>query len=249
MSALTVHIVTLFPDLLDCWLDRGVVARAVERDLVTVDVVNLREFGVGRHLVTDDYPFGGGPGMVLKPEPLFDAVESLHLPAATPIILLSPRGRRFDQAGARRLAALPRFVLLAGHYEGVDQRVIDHLITEELSIGDYVLSSGELPAMVVADAAIRLVPGALGEGSAEDESFGGGLLEYPQYTRPAQYRGRPVPDVLLSGNHAAIARWRRERALEETARRRPDLLAAADLTADERSRLDEMRQEAPADHV
>lgn len=225
---LTVDIVALFPVLFESWLTQGVVARAVERDIVRVTLVNLRSFGIGRHHITDDYPFGGGPGMVLKPEPLFDAVESLHLPSGTPIILLSPRGRMFDQSVAQELSRLPRFALVAGHYEGVDQRVIDHVITDELSIGDYVLSSGELPAMVVADAVVRLVPGALSEGSAGDESFSNGLLEYPQYTRPATYRQWQVPDVLLSGHHGQIECWRREQAIETTLQRRPDLLKSSE---------------------
>jgi len=249
VTAPRIHIVTLFPELLDCWLDRGVVARAVERGLVSIDVVNLREFGVGRHLTTDDYPFGGGPGMVLKPEPLFAAVESLSLLADTPVILMSPRGRRFDQAAARRLAALSQIVLVAGHYEGVDQRVIDHLVTDEMSIGDYVLSSGELAAMVVSDAVVRLVPGALSHGSADDETFTSGLLEYPHYTRPAQFRNWTVPEVLLSGNHAEIARWRRDRSLMETARRRPDLLASAELTPDDRAILGGVARDEPPDDV
>lgn len=240
---LAIDVVTLFPSLFASWLGGGVVSRALERDLVDIRLVNLREFGIGRHLVADDYPFGGGPGMVLKPEPIFSAVDSLRLPTEAPIILMSPRGRRFDQSVAVELAGLERFALLAGHYEGVDERVREHLITDEISIGDFVLSSGELPAMVVCDAVVRLVPGALAEGSAEDESFTSGLLEYPQYTRPASFRGWEVPSVLLSGHHGEVARWRREQALLSTLQRRPDLLERAALTEADRAALQLMRSE------
>lgn len=242
---LTVHLVSLFPSIFRSWLEQGVVSRAAERGLIRIDMVNLREFGVGRHQVTDDYPFGGGTGMVLKPEPIFGAVESLRLSSSTPVMLLSPRGRRFDQAHARELAALDRFVLVSGQYEGVDERVIEHLITDEISIGDYVLSAGELAAMVVTDAVVRLLPGALSEGGADEESFTAGLLEYPQYTRPADFRDWPVPDILLSGHHARISAWRRHAAILRTARSRPDLLATADLTAEERALLDRDFPESP----
>jgi tRNA (guanine37-N1)-methyltransferase len=218
-----IDIVSLFPSIFDSWLDQGVVSRAIERGVAQVNLVNLRPFGVGRHQVTDDYPFGGGPGMVLKPEPLFAAVESLHLAPDVPVVLMSPRGQTFDQDIARELAVLSRLALIAGHYEGVDQRVVDHLVTRELSIGDYVLSSGELAAMVVCDAVVRLLRGALSAGSADDESFSSALLEHPQYTRPASFRGWTVPEVLLSGHHGQVEEWRRERAREITAERRPDL--------------------------
>jgi tRNA (guanine37-N1)-methyltransferase len=219
-----VHVITLFPQLFSCWLDQGVVSRAVARRLVDIDIVNLRNFGVGRHHITDDYPFGGGAGMVMKVEPLFDAVESLSLSADVPVILLGPTGRRFDQRVAEELSGLPRCALVCGHYEGVDERVRQHLVTDEISIGDYIVSSGEIAAMVVVDAMVRLVPGVIAETSTLEESFSEGLLEYPQYTRPAEYRGWSVPEVLLSGHHAEIARWRREQALQRTRDRRPDLL-------------------------
>ena len=235
---LTIHIVSLFPRLFQNWLEQGVVSRAIERGIVAVQLTNLREFGVGKHHVTDDYAFGGGPGMVMKPEPLFDAVASLRLPARTPVVLLSPQGRRFTQRMAEEMARLPMFVLLAGHYEGVDERVREHLATEDLSIGDYVLSCGELAAMVVADATARLVPGAIAEDSIAEESFSTGLLEYPQYTRPASYRGWNVPDVLLSGHHGAVAQWRREQALRRTFLHRPDLLAEAPLQPEERTTIE-----------
>jgi tRNA (guanine37-N1)-methyltransferase len=232
-SIRTIRIITLFPDLFRCWLSQGVVSRAVERGIVDVELVNLREFGVGRHRITDDYPFGGGAGMVMKPEPIFNAVESLGLAGTVPVILLSPRGRVFSQQAAEELAKEAEIVLLAGHYEGVDERVREHLISDEISVGDFVLSAGELPAMVVADAIVRLRPGALAEDSIAEESFRGGLLEYPQYTRPATFRSWTVPDVLLSGHHAEIAAWRRRQALLATVDRRPELLAEADLSAEE----------------
>jgi tRNA (guanine37-N1)-methyltransferase len=229
-----IHIVTLFPTLFASWLEQGVVARAVEREIVSMDLVNLREFGIGRHKVADDYPFGGGAGMVMKPEPVFQAVESLALEPQVPIILLSPRGRRFSQPVADELSRQPELVLIAGHYEGIDERVREHLATDEISIGDYVLSAGELAAMVVTDATVRLLPGALGTRATDEESFHGGLLEYPQYTRPATFRGWEVPEVLLSGHHAEITRWRRSQALLATAERRPDLLTHVRLSEDER---------------
>lgn len=238
---LQVDIITLFPSIFDGWLSQGVVSRAVDRGLVALRRVHLRPFGVGAHRMTDDYPFGGGAGMVMKPEPLFDAVESLHLDAGVPIILMSPAGDRFDQARARQLSLLPRLVMISGHYEGVDHRVRQSLITRELSIGDYVLSSGELATMVVVDAIVRLLPGAIAADSIREESFSDELLEYPHFTRPAEYRGLCVPDVLTSGNHQNIRRWRREQAIEMTWRRRPDLLERAMLTGEESKLVDEWR--------
>ncbi len=222
--AFTVHIVTLFPQMFDSWLSQGVVSRAIAAGHARVNLVDLRPFGVGRHHVTDDYPFGGGAGMVMKPEPLFAAVESLALGDGVPVILLSPRGQLFKQRVARDLSSSAEIVLISGHYEGVDERVRDHLVTHEVSIGDFVLSCGELAAMVVIDAAVRLLPGVLAAGSAEDESFSAGLLEYPHYTRPAIFRQWEAPAILLSGHHANIERWRREQSLEVTRSRRPDLL-------------------------
>ncbi|MGH2447016.1 MAG: tRNA (guanosine(37)-N1)-methyltransferase TrmD [Chloroflexota bacterium] len=239
---LTVRIVTLFPALFDCWLDQGVVSRAIERGVALIELIDLRQKGVGRHLVADDYPFGGGPGMVMKPEPLFAALDEQPRHRAGPRILMSPRGRRFDQRVAEDLAQLPAFMLVAGHYEGVDQRVVDHAIDDEISIGDYVLSAGELAAMVVADAVVRLVPGALADEATREESFNGGLLEYPQYTRPAEFRGWQVPPVLVSGDHGEVDKWRRVQALRLTHERRPDLLDDADLTQEERRLLEEWRR-------
>jgi tRNA (guanine37-N1)-methyltransferase len=231
---LTVRLISLFPTLFQSWLEQGVVSRAIAKGIVRIDRIDLRRFGVGRHQVTDDYPFGGGGGMVMKPEPLFAAVESLEVDPPAPVILLSPRGRRFDERIAHELAALSAFTLISGHYEGVDERVREHLVTDEISLGDYVLSAGELAAMVVTDAVVRLLPGALSDGSAEDESFSHGLLEYPQYTRPAEFRGLQVPSVLLSGHHEEIARWRRQQSVRLTATLRPDLLEDVELTVEER---------------
>lgn len=223
---LRLSLVSLFPSIFDGWLHQGVVARAVERGLVSIDITDLRPFGVGKHRVTDDYPFGGGAGMVMKPEPLFDAVESLSVSPDVPIILMSPRGQAFTQRMAEQLSHHEHLVVVCGHYEGIDERVRQHLITSEISIGDYIVSGGELAAMVVCDAVTRLLPGALAPSSTVEESFSAGLLEYPQYTRPAIYRGWEVPAVLLSGHHGMVEQWRREQALALTAEVRPDLLAA-----------------------
>ena len=230
-ARLHIWLVSLFPSIFQGWLQQGVVARAVQRDILSVDLVDLRPFGVGKHRITDDYPFGGGAGMVMKPEPLFAAVESLHVAETTPIILLSPRGQKFTQRVAEELALETQLVLVSGHYEGVDERVCRHLITRELSIGDYVLSGGELASMVVCDAVARLVPGTIAETSVAEESFARGLLEYPHYTRPAVYRGWAVPPVLLSGHHAHIEQWRREQARLITDARRPDLLASEQISS------------------
>jgi len=239
-----IRIVTLFPGIFDGWLEQGVVSRSVERGIVQLDLIDLRPFGVGKHLITDDYPFGGGAGMVFKPEPLFTAIESLAPPEGTPVILMSPQGRVFHQAVAAELSNLEDLILVAGHYEGVDDRVRQTLITDELSIGDFVLSSGELAAMVVVDAVVRLLPGAISTESTAEESFESGLLEYPQYTRPAEFRGLTVPDVLLSGHHAEIARWRRLQSLRLTFERRPDLLDAAELSSDERALVADWKRES-----
>ncbi|MBI4634736.1 MAG: tRNA (guanosine(37)-N1)-methyltransferase TrmD [Candidatus Rokubacteria bacterium] len=226
-------IVTLFPAMVEAPLEESIIGRARRRGLVDIRVVNLRDYAVGTHRITDDYQFGGGGGMVLKPEPLFAAVEAVRTPGAR-VILLDPRGAAFTQEVAGRLAGLPHLILIAGRYEGVDERVRERLADESLSIGDYVLTGGELPALVVADAVTRLVAGVLGgEGAAEHESFASGLLEPPQYTRPEEFRGARVPAVLLSGDHARIARWRRVQALWRTWRSRPDLLPRAGLSAEE----------------
>ena len=239
-------IVTIFPRMIGAPLAEGVVARAIERGVLDLRVHDLRDFTTDRHRVVDDVPFGGGPGMVLKPEPLFKAIEHIRSERGAPdaVVLTSPQGRRFDQREAERLARFSHVVLLCGRYEGVDERVREALCTDEISIGDYVLSGGELPALVVIDAVARLVPGVVGdEQSVEGDSFVRGLLDYPHYTRPAAYAGRAVPDVLLSGHHGAIRRWRKRAALERTLDRRPELLATATLDEEEQHLLRELLEE------
>lgn len=231
---------TIFPRMVEAGLAEGVVGRARTAGLLDIVVHNLRDFTTDKHHVVDDVPFGGGPGMVMKPEPFFAAVGAIGARRGTPdaVILMSPAGERFSQQGARRLAAAGHLVLLCGRYEGIDERVREALATEEISIGDYVLSGGEIPALTVIDAVARLIPGVVGDDqSVEADSFTRGLLDYPHYTRPAEYAGRPVPEVLLSGHHAEIRRWRRETALQRTKDRRPDLLAGAELDVDERDWL------------
>jgi tRNA (guanine37-N1)-methyltransferase len=219
-----VDILTLFPGMFVGPFDESMLKRAREAGLLQLNLVDIRDFATDRHRTVDDTPYGGGPGMVMKPGPIFAAIEAVRS-ADSRVILLSPQGRLFEQAMAIELSTLPHLVLICGHYEGVDERVREHLVDEELSIGDYVLTGGELAAMVLVDAVARLLPGVLGAGdSIVEESHSSGLLEYPQYTRPAEFRGWRVPDILLSGNHAEIARWRRRRALERTRERRPDLL-------------------------
>ena len=224
-----VDILTLFPGMFVGPFDESMLKRAREAGLLQLNLVDIRDFATDRHRTVDDTPYGGGPGMVMKPGPIFAAVGAVRS-ADSRVILLSPQGRLFEQAMAIELSTLPHLVLICGHYEGVDERVREHLVDEELSIGDYVLTGGELAAMVVVDAVGRLLPGVLGAGeSTVEESHSSGLLEYPQYTRPAEFRGWRVPDILLSGNHAEIARWRRRRALERTRERRPDLLRSEHL--------------------
>lgn len=221
-----IDVLTTFPEMFVGPLDSSIVQRARTEGKLDLVIRNLRDWTHDRHKTVDDRPFGGGPGMVLKPEPIFEAVESLSGPT-TKVILVAPTGRRFDQAAARRLAEQQHLLILCGAYEGFDQRIHDELVDEELSIGDFVLTNGALPAMAIIDAVTRLLPGVLGDDeSSKEESFNMGLLEYPQYTRPAEFRGMKVPDVLLSGNHAEIAKWRQQQALNRTRERRPDLLEA-----------------------
>lgn len=241
-----IDVFTIFPEYLEGPLETSLLGRARAQGLVDVRVQDPREHTTDRHASVDDTPFGGGAGMVMTPGPLFDAVEAADAPH--PRFLLSPAGRRFDQELAHRLAGGAGFSLLCGRYEGVDQRVAEHLCDDELAIGDYVLAGGEVAALVVIEAVTRLLPGVVGnESSTDEESFGDGLLEYPQYTRPASFRGWDVPEVLRSGDHARIDRWRRAQSLRRTLRRRPDLLRRGALGADERRLLDEFPEPTP-DH-
>ena len=265
-----IDIVTIFPEFFRGPLDYGIIRRAREAGLATVAVHDLRAFAHDRHRTVDDRPFGGGEGMVLKPEPIFECIESLNISsldarqaadARQSVVLLSAQGRRFDQAEAERLAAMDRIVLICGRYEGVDERVSQYLADRELSIGDYVLSGGEIGAAVIVDCVTRLIPGAVGnEASTRQESFtahaespgtegpistcvSGGLLDYPHYTRPAEFRGMVIPEVLSSGNHEEIRRWRRRSALEKTVRNRPDLLQYAVLSDEDKRLLEQIKRE------
>jgi tRNA (guanine37-N1)-methyltransferase len=232
---LRVDVVTLFPELFDLPLKVSVIGRAIERNLIVVEAHDLRAHGLGRHRSVDDYPYGGGAGMIMRPEPLYAAIEPLRADGAH-VILLDPAGERLTDGLARELSAERHLALICGRYEGVDERV-RALAHREVSIGDYVLSGGELAALVLIDAVARFVPGVIDEASAAGDSFGDGLLEGPQYTRPETFRGMAVPPVLLSGDHGAIARWRRTEALRRTRRRRPDLIEQAPLSDDDRATL------------
>ncbi len=239
-----IDVFTIFPQYLEGPLRASLLGRAQERGLIDVRVHDLRAHATDAHRSVDDTPFGGGAGMVMMPEPLFAAVEAVQPPR--PLLLLSAGGAAFDQKRAARLAEGSGFSLLCGRYEGVDQRVTDHLCDDEISVGDYVLAGGEAAALVVVEAVSRLVPGVMGnDESGSDESFGDGLLEYPQYTRPADYRGWAVPEALRSGDHARVARWRKAEALRRTLERRPDLLGPRALTAEERRLLDEFPEGPP----
>ena len=232
-------IFTLFPEIFVGVFDESILKRAREARRVEIFLRDIRAYTTDKHHVTDDYPYAGGGGMVMKPEPIFAAVEAaLGAPPQIPVILLTPQGRVFNQAIARELAQHPHLALICGHYEGVDERVREHLATDEISIGDYVLTGGEVPAMVIVDAVMRLIPGVLGDPAASaHDSHASGLLEGPHYTRPADFRGWKVPAILLSGNHAQIAAWRRHEALRRTFERRPDLLRQADLSEEDREFL------------
>ena len=238
-----IDILCLFPEMFDSPLNQSIVKRARERGLVDIVIHNIRDYTHDKHRTVDDYPYGGGPGMVLKPEPIFEAAETIKQQLGVtemPIILLTPQGRLFSQSVAQELALYPHLMLICGHYEGLDERVCEYLATDEISIGDYILSGGELAALVVVDAVVRLIPGVLGsQDSARSDSHSNGLLEYPQYTRPRVYRGWAVPSVLLSGNHGEIAQWRRRQAILRTATRRPDLLKKVNLCDEERKWISE----------
>jgi tRNA (guanine37-N1)-methyltransferase len=250
-----VDVLTLFPEMFEGVFGSSILGKAREKGLVSLTTVNFRDYSTNKHHTVDDTPYGGGGGMVLKPEPIFAAVEDMvgqagdegEAGASPRIILMCPQGRPFTQEIARELSQERHLVFICGHYEGYDERIREHLITDELSIGDYVLTGGELPAMVVIDAVARLLPGVLGnEQSAASDSFGDGLLEYPHYTRPPAFREWPVPDVLLSGNHAEIDKWRRRQSLLRTLTRRPELLEQAELTQKEREWLEQARAERSA---
>jgi tRNA (guanine37-N1)-methyltransferase len=237
-------IITIFPEMFEGVFSGGVLKRALEKGLVEVQVHNLRDFTTGKHRQVDDRPYGGEEGMVFKPEPIFSAVEHVRKSPQTPVYLLSPQGRKLDFRLAQEMARHSQVILICGRYEGVDERVSEHLATDEISIGDYVLSGGELAAMVVVDAAARLVPGVVGkEESVRHDSFFEGRLDYPQYTRPREFRGMKVPQVLFSGDHKKIEAWRRNKALEKTCLRRPDLLGHRTPCPEEKTMLDEIQNE------
>lgn len=232
-------ILTLFPDMFEMTMGESIIGRARDAGIININAVNIRDFANNKHNHVDDYPYGGGPGMVMQPRPIYDAYMSIvkDLDYKPQVIYMSPQGRRFEQKIAEELSKENHLILLCGHYEGVDERVIEEIVTQELSIGDYVLTGGELPAMVVIDAISRLIPGVLAAGSTNQESFSSGLLEYPQYTRPQEFMGKEVPEILLSGHHANIEKWRREKALIRTYKKRPDLLEGMELSNEDRDIL------------
>jgi len=243
-----IDILTLFPPMFEGPFGFGIFQRAIDNGLVEINLINIRDYTHDKHHTADDYPYGGGAGMVLKPGPVFEAVEAIKtaVSEAPPVILLSPQGRLFSHEIAEELAMKPHLVFICGHYEGIDERVAEHLATDEISIGDYVLTGGEVPAMVVIDAVLRLLPGVLGsEASPAEDSHAAGLLEYPQYTRPADFRGWKVPEVLLSGNHARIARFRREQIIRRTLERRPELLERADLGREDKQLVERLTAARP----
>ena len=226
-----VHVLSLFPDMFTGVFGSSILKKAQEKQAVELAVTDIRDFSINKHNQVDDYPYGGGAGMVLRPEPMFDAVEAITAGRKPRVILMCPQGERFTQKKAEELAQEDELVFLCGHYEGYDERIRQHLVTDEISIGDFVLTGGELPAMTVIDAVVRLLPGVLGQQDSHiQDSFSTGLLEHPHYTRPAEYRGMKVPDILLSGNHAEIDEWREEQSFKRTIERRPDLLEALELT-------------------
>jgi tRNA (guanine37-N1)-methyltransferase len=244
-----IDVLTLFPQMFEAPFSFGIFKRAVDHGLVSLNLHNIRDYTHDKHHTADDYPYGGGSGMVLKPEPIFEAVESVkasikETDAKLPVILLTPQGRLFSHQIAQELSQHSHLALICGHYEGVDERVREHLATDEISIGDYVLTGGEVPAMVVIDAVVRLLPGVLGsEASILEDSHASGLLEYPQYTRPAVYRGWSVPEVLLSGNHARVAKWRREQIIRRTLERRPELLNKTNLGLEDKQLVERLTTE------
>lgn len=241
-----VQVVTLFPDMVNAIAEHGVVGRAADRDILSIGYQDPRAFTDDPHRTVDDRPYGGGPGMVMKCEPLADAIRAARqaAPEGAPVVCLTPQGAAFDQATARRFAAMPGLILVAGRYEGIDERLIESEVDEELSLGDFVLSGGEIAAMAVIDSVVRLLPGVLGDDqSAEQDSFTDGLLDHPHYTRPEEFEGRKVPEVLLSGDHGRIAAWRKKQALGRSYSRRPDLVEDLELNDEQRALLDEYLRE------
>ena len=237
------HVLTIFPGMIRGALGESILGKALEKGLIGLDLVDIRGFARDKHRMVDDYPYGGGPGMVMKPEPIIEAAESLRVPPETPLILLTPQGRTFNHEMARDFSSRNDLVLICGRYEGVDERVMEKLPVREVSVGDFVLTGGEFASLVVIDAVSRLIPGVLGDdASPVDESFADGLLEYPQYTRPAEYRGLKVPEILLSGDHGRIDKWRRRQSLERTLQKRPDLLDSAALDEKDRHLLEKSKK-------
>jgi len=236
------HVLTIFPHIITSAASGSILGKALEKGVINLNTVDIRDYATDKHRMVDDYPYGGGPGMVMKPEPIYGAVQSLSLPEDAPLLLLTPQGERFHHAMARDLASHSALALLCGRYEGIDDRIRDLLPVREVSLGDFVLTGGEFAALAIIDAVARFVPGVLGdEESATDESFATGLLEYPQYTRPPEFMGRQVPDILLSGDHGRVARWRREQSLLRTLEKRPDLLETAELTEEDRDFLEKAK--------
>ncbi len=239
------HIFTLFPNLFESPMSEGVIGRALKSGLIDIKINNIRDYSANKHGTVDDYPFGGGPGMLLKPEPIFESIRSeirnKTISEGSPLILLSPQGRKFNQTIAKELSQKGEISLICGRYEGFDERIRSNLATDEISIGDFVLSGGEIPAMTIIDSVSRLLPGVISSiESAENDSFFNGLLQYPQYTRPANFEGLEVPNVLLSGNHSDIEKWRRKESLKKTKDRRPDLLSGSHFTQEEQEFLDNL---------
>lgn len=241
---MNIHVLSLFPPMFEGVFGSSILKKAQDKGAVQLAVTDIRDYTENKHKQVDDYPYGGGAGMVLKPEPMFNAVEAITEGRKPRVILMCPQGERFTQKKAEELALEDDLVLLCGHYEGYDERIREHLVTDEISIGDFVLTGGELPAMTVIDAVVRLLPGVLGQADSHiQDSFSTGLLEHPHYTRPADFRGMKVPDVLLSGNHAKIEQWREEQSFKRTLERRPDLLDALELTPVQQKILDKIKSE------
>ena len=238
------HVLTIFPEIITLGASASILGKALERGTILLDTLDIRNFATDKHRVVDDYPYGGGPGMVLKAEPVVRAIHSLDLPEDTPLLLLTPQGERFNHTLAEELASYPEIALICGRYEGIDERVREIFKVREVSIGDFILTGGEFAALIIIDAVARFVPGVLGDqNSSIYESFTDGLLEYPQYTRPADFMGHKVPEVLLSGDHGRVAVWRRRQALMNTLCKRPDLLESADLTEEDRKFLESLKKD------